>query len=165
VPLYQQTEGSEFSTPIGTASALEKPLITAAQHSACRVVAKLVQLGAEVNERDYQGNTALHYTVLNASEKTVVILSMSGADVTIQNSDGQTVIHLLAFSHDNNLAKHVCHSKNSIAMDMKDHDGLTPFMAAVMKGNLKIIQCFLFLGQGPEERMKKNKTPLHLAVE
>jgi ankyrin repeat protein len=95
VPLYQQTEGSEFSTPIGTASAVEKPLITAAQHSACRVVAKLVQLGAEVNERDYQGNTALHYTVLNASEKTVVILSMSGADVTIQNSDGQTVIHLL----------------------------------------------------------------------
>jgi ankyrin repeat protein len=90
---------------------------------------------------------------------------MSGADVTIQNSDGQTVIHLLAFSHDNNLAKHVCHSKNSIVMDMKDHDGLTPFMAAVMKGNLKIIQCFLFLGQGPEERMKKNKTPLHLAVE
>ncbi|EFX65327.1 hypothetical protein DAPPUDRAFT_16300, partial [Daphnia pulex] len=136
------------------------PLITAAQHSACRVVAKLVQLGAEVNERDYQGNTALHYAVLNASEKTVVILSMSGADVTIQNSDGQTVIHLLAFSHDNNLAKHVCHSKNSIAMDMKDHDGLTPFMAAVMKGNLKIIQCFLFLGQGPKERGKRTK-PLY----
>jgi ankyrin repeat protein len=82
---------------------LETPLITAAQHSACRVVAKLVQLGAKVNERDNQGNTALHYAVLNASEKTVVILSMSGTDVTIQNSDSQTVIHLLVFSHDNNI--------------------------------------------------------------
>jgi ankyrin repeat protein len=90
---------------------------------------------------------------------------MSGADVNIQNSDGQTVIHLLAFSHDSNLAKHICHSKNSIDMDMKDHDGLTPFMAAVTKGNIKSILYFLSLGHGPEKRMQKNKNPLHLAVE
>jgi ankyrin repeat protein len=37
---------------------------------------------------------------------------------------------------------------------MKDHDGLNPFMVAVMKGNIKIIQFFLSLGQGPEKRMQ-----------
>jgi ankyrin repeat protein len=77
---------------------------------------------------------------------------MSGADVNIQNSDGQTVIHLL--SHDSNLAKHIFHSQNFIGVNMKDHDGLNPFMVAVMKGNIKIIQYFLSLGQGPEKRMQ-----------
>ncbi len=81
-------------------------MIAAAQDSACCVVAKLVQLGAEVNERDNQGNTAIHYAVLNASEKTVVIPSMSGAQVNIQISDGQMVLHLLALTYDSDLAKH-----------------------------------------------------------
>jgi ankyrin repeat protein len=46
---------------------LETPLIAAAQDSACLVVAKRVQLGAKVNERDNQGNTAIHYAVLNVA--------------------------------------------------------------------------------------------------
>ncbi|EFX74957.1 hypothetical protein DAPPUDRAFT_15719, partial [Daphnia pulex] len=87
----------------------------------------------EVNERDYQGNTALHYTVLNASEKTVVILSMSGADVTIQNSDGQTVIHLLAFSHDNNLAKHLLAKIPHI--NLVDDSGHSALALAISHGN------------------------------
>jgi ankyrin repeat protein len=47
----------------GTNHRKETALIVAAQNTACRAMAALIRLGAEVNHQDYKGNTALHYAV------------------------------------------------------------------------------------------------------
>ena len=143
----------------------ETPLIVAAQNSACRAVAKLVQLGAEINRQDKEGNTALHYAVLAESERTVEILSIASADFNIPNSDGQTVIHLLALTNHLKLAKLVCRQLPLINMELIDRNGYNPFIAAVVNNNLRMIQYFLQLGYDPASRTHLNKTSLHIAVE
>ncbi|XP_046640274.1 ankyrin repeat and death domain-containing protein 1B-like [Daphnia pulicaria] len=71
----------------------EKALIVAAQHTACREMAALFWLRAEINLQDKEGNTALHYAVWTVSEKADEILSTAAADFNILNSDGTPQIN------------------------------------------------------------------------
>ncbi|EFX62587.1 hypothetical protein DAPPUDRAFT_336751 [Daphnia pulex] len=50
---------------------METPLIVAAQASAIRAIASLTALGADADAQDATGNTALHYVVINSSERAI----------------------------------------------------------------------------------------------
>jgi len=143
----------------------ETALLVAAQNTACRALAKLIQLGAEINHQDKEGNTALHYAVLTASEKAVEVLSVASADFNIPNSDGRTVLHLLALTNNFQLAKLICRQLPLMKMSLVDRNGYDPFMAAVVNGSLRMVNYFLQLGYDPSTRTHLNKTPLHIAVE
>ncbi|EFX71811.1 hypothetical protein DAPPUDRAFT_59776 [Daphnia pulex] len=125
----------------------------------------LIRLGADVNHQDYTGNTALHYAVWTMSEKAVEILSTTAADFNIQNSDGQTAVHLLAPANNFRLAKRLCRNLPQLKMEMIDVNGHDPFIAAVVHGSLRMVDYFLHLGYDPTTKTRLNKTPLHIAVE
>jgi ankyrin repeat protein len=61
-----------------------------------RSVALLLEKGAEVNSRDRQGNTALHYAAEIARRDVVETIIASGADVSLQNTNGLTPLHMAA---------------------------------------------------------------------
>ncbi len=48
------------------------------------------EMGAEVNERDYDGNTALHQAAARGDNEMILYLVSKGADVTVVNRDAQT---------------------------------------------------------------------------
>ena len=50
----------------------------------------LVSLGADVNARDYNGNTPLHHASSRGDNQVVMYLVEHGADVTALNRRGQT---------------------------------------------------------------------------
>jgi ankyrin repeat protein len=65
---------------------METPLIVAAQASAIRTISSLTALGADVDAQDAQGNTALHYAVLNSSERAIDSLSCIYANRGVADS-------------------------------------------------------------------------------
>ncbi|MFN2445481.1 MAG: ankyrin repeat domain-containing protein [Vicinamibacterales bacterium] len=52
------------------------------------------EIGADVNERDYDGNTALHQAAARGDNEMVQYLVAKGADVTVINRDGQTTVDM-----------------------------------------------------------------------
>jgi ankyrin repeat protein len=88
---------------------MEISLIVAAQASAISAISSLTTLVADVDAQDAQGNTGLHYAVLNSSEKAIYSLAYVYANFNIPNSVGQTKMHLLSISNSPNLAKQLSH--------------------------------------------------------
>lgn len=52
----------------------------------------LVQNGADVNKKDNNGTTNLHYSTYLGDGKTVEILVHNFADVNIENENGETAL-------------------------------------------------------------------------
>ncbi len=50
------------------------------------------ELGADVNARDHEGNTAAHYAAARGDDEMLLYLVSRGADVTVVNRRGQTTI-------------------------------------------------------------------------
>jgi ankyrin repeat protein len=103
-------------------------LIVAAQNTARRAMATLIQLGAEIDQQDKEGNKPLHYAVLTVPEKTVEILSMASVDFNILNSNGQTVVHLIALANHFKLAKLIWRQLSLIKISLIDRNGYYPLL-------------------------------------
>jgi hypothetical protein len=52
------------------------------------------QLGADVNARDHEGNTAVHHAASRGDLEMIKYLASKGADVTVLNREGQTTVDM-----------------------------------------------------------------------
>ncbi|EFX78679.1 hypothetical protein DAPPUDRAFT_246013 [Daphnia pulex] len=50
---------------------MDTPLIVTAQNSAIRAITSLTALDADVDAQEANGNTAMHYAVLNSSDREI----------------------------------------------------------------------------------------------
>ena len=57
-------------------------------------VAQLIGLGADLELRDHEGYTALHWAVCAGDPKTIETLFHSGAPIDVKTNDGNTIAHL-----------------------------------------------------------------------
>jgi hypothetical protein len=78
----------------------QTPLMRAAAMSKVQQLKGFLQSGFDVNEKDYLGNTALHYAAQNAGYpkgiKSVELLLSYKADPTIVDNDHRTPLHIAA---------------------------------------------------------------------
>ncbi len=59
-------------------------------NNSVKIIEILIKAGAELNIKDYNGNTPLHIASRSGYKELVEILIKSGADVNIKNNKGQT---------------------------------------------------------------------------
>lgn len=88
-------DGQDPNEPDPTFKA--SPLAMAATFDQAGVVTKLLELGADPNQRDSNGSTALHSATMFGCGQSAEQLIDAGADLSLENNDGMTVKTLLSF--------------------------------------------------------------------
>ena len=75
------------------------PLMSAAQNANNEAIEDLLKLGADINQQDSIGFTALHYSVLGYkdSPETIKLLLKNHANINHTSNDGVTALMLAAF--------------------------------------------------------------------
>lgn len=58
------------------------------------LISRLIQNGAEINSPDFDGDTPLHFAVMNNNAEAVDFLLENGANTNVKNKDGTTPLHI-----------------------------------------------------------------------
>ena len=133
---------------------------TASANDVCQFLAT----GADVNMRDGEGWTPLHwaaeYSKLPGPAKALI---KAGADVNAQDDDGWTPLHHAAALRQNGIEIVALLLKAGADPNARDHCGLTvPHTVALWNGAPGVISALIEAGADPTSRMKDGNTPCDL---
>ncbi|XP_067876365.1 nuclear factor NF-kappa-B p100 subunit-like isoform X2 [Heterodontus francisci] len=114
--------------------------------------------------------TPLHLGVITQQHRIVELLLTAGANATILDRHGNSILHLALHRKDEEMVKllleHLKPQTLSKLMKMPDCNGLYPVHLAVKAMNKNLLQ--ILLSKGADKNVaeqKSGRTPLHLAVE
>ncbi|GFS91024.1 ANK_REP_REGION domain-containing protein [Nephila pilipes] len=142
------------------------PLLMAIEH--CQdisVIIALIEHGANINCADKNNNTPLHFAVINERHSAIDVLLHFKADVSIRNSDGNSVVHLCVLKNDMQTLKKILQCEDlKIDIDAKNNLEETPLMSAVKVENLEIVRELLLVGASVRISGIRASTPLHAAL-
>jgi ankyrin repeat protein len=96
----------------------------------------------DVNYKDSNGNSVLHYATEYGHLKVIVFLIEHGAHITDRDQDGMTLLHIAARSGHMHIIQYLIseHNFDPYYLDRYEH---TPFFVACMYNNLEIAQYLL----------------------
>ncbi|KAI5785480.1 ankyrin repeat-containing domain protein, partial [Pyronema domesticum] len=147
------------------------PLQTASYWGTLEVTKILLEYGAVVNERRNQRHQDLPLNLVlkgRAAEKKerVVLLIDHGADVTLRNHSGETVLHILAKHYPDWLEGIALLVGSGADINAEDTVGYRPLHCATDYGHLWTIKAMLEHNANIEDRCRAedNGTVMHLAV-
>jgi hypothetical protein len=124
-------------------------------------VRRLVAMGVNVDQRDENGATALHYASDKGQVEVIKVLVEHGADKEAKDAQGCTPLHLAA---DNG---HVEATKLLIELcadKAENVNGQTPMHYAASNGHVEAIKALGQLGVNKEAKDANGDTPLQLAI-
>ncbi|GKT64812.1 ankyrin repeat protein [Colletotrichum tofieldiae] len=142
-------------------------------HDRPDIVEELVLRGADIDIRDGDGNTPLLASINEGRRKCALYLITLGADVTLTNTVGYSVLHAAATEGDEFLLSKILEWYNIERLRLRSNINVnaqttgghsTPLHLAAVCGHIGAME--ILLNNGADTKMKNNerKTPLHLAV-
>uniref|UniRef100_A0A672GCD4 RHD domain-containing protein n=1 Tax=Salarias fasciatus TaxID=181472 RepID=A0A672GCD4_SALFA len=152
----------------------DTPLHLAIIHQQTAVIQQLIhtllssrQHGV-LNTRNQLQQTPLHLAVITRQMKVVEILMRAGADPTVPDKDGRSVLHLAAAAGDHTMLRLLlAHlgERHAHLVNTSDFHGLHPLHLAVRRDGERCLRLLVEGGakvNAPEQ--KSGNTALHLAV-
>ena len=144
------------------------PLHDAARAGDGALLAQLLRDGANIDEEDETGETALFAGALAAEPKIVDQLLVAGADAAITNDRGMSALHAAAFSGDAETV-HILlgEAYASKRVDVNDADnklGVTPLIVAAEENQGHIVAYLVTAGADKEIAERHGYTALTRAA-
>jgi len=97
------------------------------------VLKNLIERGADVNAKDNKGNTLLLYCISSLGEKTDYLLKHTKVDLTAVNNEGNSLLHLITRTSDQNKFSSALFKKAlnaGVDINLKNKAGRTPLFFA-----------------------------------
>ena len=121
--------------------------VKAGNHGGVRA---LLQQSVNVNARQGDGTTALHWAVRNSDIDAVQTLIDSGANVSAANQQGVTPLALAALNGDARITERLIKAGADVAVAALD--GTTVLMTAARAGSVPVIRLLIDRGADPNAR-------------
>ena len=137
-------------------------LHTAARRGMARMVAVLIEFGAQLEAREqWERWTPLHFASHNGHRETVEVLIENGAQLEAQDQEGCTPLHSASHNGHQEIVE-VLLGKGA-KLDAQDQDGWTPLHWASVEGRKETVEVLVGKGAQLETQNHLGGTPLHLA--
>lgn len=122
-------------------------LISAVYYSEYQKIQDFVSSGANVNEKDTNGDTPLIIAARNGNAPIVKYLCDSGANVNLQNNDGWTALHYASYYGFEAVVQVLL--RYNVSLETKNKEGYTALWYAMEKKNETLIELLKNSGAKP----------------
>lgn len=165
--IKQPDAPSTTSDDAGQALVVESALAAHAYHGDLRQVHALLHAGADVNEADANGNTALIVATRMGQADIVRRLLEAGAGVDPANNAGLTALHMAVEAVNVEITGMLL--EKAPQLDRLENGGFTPLSIAVHSDHIQLVQALLAAGANPNIAVSGTSrlsglTPLLIAV-
>jgi ankyrin repeat protein len=158
---------------------IDEELIEAAKENNPLEVRRLLSAGANIEAKNNNGNTPLHWACSHGHVQVFKELVEHGADIEAQSSEGWTALHIAALmdhlavvnellspNDSNGTATTILGKRKSRGanIETKDYRGDTPLHNASCKGHLAIVQALLAVGANILAANNQGQLPIHRAI-
>lgn len=162
----------DVTVPARTNANIEIKLIKIPQHKGrlweavtnnqtAEVIAAINE-GADVNEKDGEGKTPLHYAVEYGNNEIIQVLINAGANVNAKNFFEVTPLHVAVTREMRVIAQILIYAGANV--NEKNKYGQMPLLMAAYVGNVEIAQMLISAGANVNEEDMYGSTPLYWAV-
>jgi ankyrin repeat protein len=121
--------------------------------------------GQGLDERDYSGNTALHWAVFNGHAEVAALLLRNGAGVLVRNVHGMTPLMEVCVRGHLGTLQILLQEVGKLGLRERDVRGYTALHLAALTNREEVIQALLLMGADPTIKDNEGRTPRTLAEE
>eukprot|EP00736_Rhodelphis_marinus_P010034 Rmarinus@m.19073 len=143
-----------------------------------RMLKTLLRKGVDVDTRDADGKTALHYSIAAGNVPATLFLLTEGASLTVTDRHGWTAMHYAALKGITKLVEMLLDASDETMESLVDAEictrrtlvkatdkrGRTPLHVAADEGHITVVKLLLAAGCNSSPVDGEGLTPLHLAL-
>ncbi len=169
LPFYCQGQVSESDTPAVrtdtseyVAGDLDFNILIAAHKGYENEVLRLLNKGANINAKSYEGVSPLMYAVSGGHARLVKMLILNGADVNAKPEDGRSALITATQKGQQEIAEELLIAGANV--HERDKYGASPLLYASAYNNYSLCDLLLFYGANPNQTDTQQTSPLMAAT-